>query len=142
MTRDQIEEIVVRAWRRRGQPTASPSAEDWARFEERWGCRFPAEFRHLQELMSLYWFEGDYLRIAPHANDTTVAAACEAEAASGRDWDADLIPFYDVGNGDLVCLRASQCPRSPVYYIYHEDDAVEEVAGSLEAWLRDPEWFP
>lgn len=32
------------------------------------------------------------------------------------NWDANLIPFLDIGNGDYFCISAEHCPESPIYY--------------------------
>jgi hypothetical protein len=142
ITTQQIRDRIGDGFWPKDPPEAIPSPEDWAAIQARFGCAFPPEFHSLQELMSQFSFEGDYLRIAQHPRDSDIGSVCEAEAKTGRLWQKDLIPFYDVGNGDFVCLRASECPNSPVYYIYHEDDVVEKVHDSLEQWLQDPEWFP
>ncbi len=142
MTYDEIESRIGNAFWRKNPFEHPPTQEEWSRLERQFGCTFPPEFHSLQDLMSEYTFEGGYLLITPRPNEDDIETVCKAEKETGRNWPDDLIPFYDVGNGDYVCLKASECPASAVYFIYHENDTVERIHENLAAWIKDSDWFP
>jgi hypothetical protein len=142
MTHDEIEKLIGDKFWLNKPPEVPPSESEWALLESQLGCQFPTDFRVLHDLMAKYIFEGEYLCIAPVENYDDIATVYNYERNSGRNWPVELIPFYSVGNGDYLCFKSSECPESAVYYIYHEDDTVKQVHGSLAAWLKDPEWFP
>ena len=87
------------------------------------------------EQVGEYWFEGGLLSISER-NETpkrdTMVSVFESELAIGG-WDVDLIPFYDVGNGDAYCVsRKNGC----VQYVRHEDRFAEQIADSFEGWIK------
>jgi hypothetical protein len=55
-------------------------------------------------------------------------------------WNADLIPFIAVGNGDFFCLSAAAGPQSGVYYVDHEGDT-QRITESFDGWLERLEYF-
>lgn len=142
MTHEDIEKrISDKLWKKK-PAELPPTVSEWEQLEGLFGCRFPAEFRMLHDLMAKYMFEGDYLYVAPTDGEDDVASVYNYEKSLERNWPVELIPFYSVGNGDYLCLKSSECPDTAVYYIYHEDDSVELIHESLAAWIQDPEWFP
>lgn len=114
-----------------------PSANDWARIENKFGCQFPTEFRFFIELMSEYSFPGDILNVSngkTNGNDT-IEFTYDYEMKQGR-WEEELIPFYSIGNGDYFCLLSSECPDTEVYYYSHEENGIEREADNFEEWLN------
>ena len=114
-----------------------PSASDWARIENKFGCQFPTEFRFFIELMSEYSFPGDILNVSngkTNGNDT-IEFTYDYEMKQGR-WKEELIPFYSIGNGDYFCLLSSECPDTGVYYYSHEENGIEREADHFEEWLN------
>ena len=142
MTRQDIKNLIGTAFWPKDPPDPPPTEAEWSFLKNRFQCELPSEFHDLQGLMCEYSFHGGFLRIAPRRNEDDILTICRVEEETGRPWPKDLIPFYDVGNGDYVCFMASECPSSRVYYLCHENGSLEKVHDSLEAWLKDPEWFP
>jgi hypothetical protein len=142
MRRDDIKKLIGTAFWPKNPPELPPTEGEWSLLKKKFQCQLPPEFHDLQSLMCEYSFQGGFLRIAPRPNKDDILTVCQVEPETGRSWSGDLIPFYDVGNGDYVCLKASECPASGAYYLNHEDDGLEKIHDSLEAWLKDPDWFP
>jgi len=112
--------------------------ENWAEMKARFRCDFPQCFVYYIEEQKSYSLYGCHLR--PVGEDLIHIAAQWEKDISPENWDDDLIPFYDVGNGDLICLRASEGESSRVYYWNHEDFSITQAEESFENWLLNPEW--
>lgn len=149
MSRDEIDHLLGRLFRRRAEPAAPPTKEDWDDLRAKFGCDFSQKFMDFMELVPNYWFEGELYTVAVDcrsAGDASIAqvfdAEVEMEAQGGLAWDADLIPFYGVGNGDYWCLSAKLGEASAVYYVYHEDGHAEKETTDFSDWLLSlPELF-
>jgi hypothetical protein len=122
------------------EPFAPPTRGDWEFLEAKFGCSFGPEFVAFMELMSGYNCPGvlNVTREGRTNDDPTVDWSYDHEMSFGR-WDADLIPFLDVGNDDYFCLSAGREPRSPVFYVYHETGESEQLTDSFEGWLKELE---
>ena len=48
------------------------------------------------------------------------------------EWNVDMIPFINVGNGDFFCLSVADGPRSGVYYADHEAGEVQRLTASFQ----------
>jgi hypothetical protein len=145
MTVDELSTLVARRCSRREAPLRSPSDADWQALESAFGCKFPLLFYELHRLYSLYQFEGEWLPVAadidPLSPDTPILVA-RVERESGRVWEDALVPFYAVGSGDYVCLRADEGATSRVMFADHERDEISVLKPSISDFLADPEWTP
>lgn len=63
------------------------------------------------------------------------------ECEQNPNFTKDHLPYYDVGNGDLICLSISECPKSRVLYVAHDDSEISVLAPSFEDYLRHKDWF-
>lgn len=136
MTLKELRLILMRYGHRTSLPAVSVA--DWAAVRKRFNCDFPRTFELLAEQTD-YALSGAHLR--PVGPDSMVECADTEKEATPESWDDDLVPIYAVGNGDLICLRASEGRESRVYHRDHEDNySVTVIAESVDDWLRDPEW--
>ncbi len=110
----------------------------WEEMKEKYKCNFPKCFIYYIEEQRNFSLYGCHLR--PVGEDSIFLTAESEKNISSKYWDDDLIPFYDVGNGDLICLRASEGENSRVYYRYHEDYSVVELEKTFDDWLLNPDW--
>ncbi len=136
-----IELIISKLFKRRTEPIDVASEEDWASLEKLLRCEFSNDYRSMVHLIGQYWFEGDFLIPRRRLDIDGIFETYEAEIETGRNWDLDLIPIMGIGNGDYVCFRASECPESPIYYVYHEDDSIERLHSNIVDFISDPDWF-
>lgn len=114
-----------------------PSSSDWKQLEVKFNCIFNEEFRYFFDLMVKYSFPGDILNVSTgktNGNDT-IDFTYEYEMSQGT-WNAELIPFFSIGNGDYFCLNSKECPDSPVFYLYHEDCRIEKYSINFVEWLK------
>lgn len=114
-----------------------PSLNDWEKIERKFDCQFPIEFKYFLELMCSFSFPGDILNVSlgkTNGNDT-IEFTYDYEMKEGG-WQKELIPFYNIGNGDYFCLLSSECPKTGVYYYSHEDGSIEKEADTFEQWIR------
>jgi hypothetical protein len=120
-----------------------PTEDDWKVLTSRFGCEFGADFKDFISLMSKYQFPGDILNVSSgktNGNDL-IQIAYDYESKS-RHWDAAMIPFYSVGNGDYFCINSTECPDSKVYYYYSEVSTFGVYSTSFEEWIRQlPEFL-
>lgn len=115
-----------------------PSMSDWTQIEKNFNCKFPTEFIFFIELMSEYSFPGDILNVSSgktNGNDT-IQFTYDYEVKHGG-WKEGLIPFYNIGNGDYVCLLSNECPDTGVYYYSHEDGIIKQDATTFEEWIKE-----
>lgn len=142
MTAEELLAVIAPHCQRRTFPSVPPAAEHWHSLSQRFATTFPPELITLHQLLSTHHIPGGWLAVASGPNDT-IADTYEHEVNdSDRDWDPDLLPIYDVGNGDYYCLRVSEGAESAVYFICHEDDSIEQIAPTFARWVSDPELFP
>ena len=124
----------------RGDP---PTREDWAFLERRFRCSFSPEFVSFAELIVGYNLPG-MMRVRrdedSESGDPTIDWWYDHEMSLG-DWNADMMPFIAVGNGDYFCLSVSEGPRSGVYYADHEAGGVDRLTASFPEWLGRLEEF-
>ncbi|GAA0086295.1 hypothetical protein UT300007_27340 [Clostridium sp. CTA-7] len=50
------------------------------------------------------------------------------------NWNANIIPFYEIGNGDYFCISRLD---SKVYYYYDDKGKVEEYCDSFKTWIEN-----
>jgi hypothetical protein len=154
LTKDEIKDVIealVTKFERdsnppierltRGQQFDPPSDKDWEFLERKFNCSFSPEFVAFVELIVDYNLPGmlNVTREGRANGDPTVDWWYDREMGFG-DWNADLIPFIAVGNGDFFCLSASKGSESGVYYVYHEGEE-EQLTASFQAWLEKLELF-
>ncbi len=137
MTHDEVEAILSQVLDREWEILDPPSMRDWGELEYKFNCKFSDDFKIFITLMSKYVFPG-ILNVSTGKNNGNdlIVFVYDYEIKNGN-WDADLIPFLDVGNGDYFCISAKQSPKSPVYYYYSEDFDVEEYNRNLEEWIKN-----
>lgn len=128
---------------RREQPVTRPGSEQLRALGEKFGCAFPPDFIHFMNVMTGYFAPG-HLEVVPEngPESETIAATYDSEMNWGR-WNADLIPFHAIGNGDYYCLSAAAGAGSPVFYHCHDadnDEAAHQVAASFLEWLEHIEF--
>ncbi|NDI35090.1 SMI1/KNR4 family protein [Chengkuizengella sediminis] len=136
MTRDEVVTLLDSILDKELGNLDTPSASDWVKIEEKFGCQFPKKFKYFIELMSEYVFPGDILNVSSgrtNGNDT-IEFTYDYVMKEGF-WKEDLIPFYSIGNGDYFCLPLKECPNSGVYYYFHEENNIEKEADNIEEWL-------
>ena len=136
MSESEIEDIVKSHCQKRTEPVAAPTLEQWGSLERHFGCELPHELFHLRVIGSRYWLGGDHLPISE------IPIVHKRESDGGRHWDADLVPFFSVGNGDNLCVRRSEGGQSGVYYWAHDDTVVRRLHQSVAAYIQDRKWFP
>lgn len=70
-----------------------------------------------------------------------MAITYEFECKENPNFTTDHLPFFNIGNGDHVCLSISACPNSPVLYVAHDDPDITVIAPDFESFLLDEDWF-
>ena len=120
-----------------------PTSEDWAFLERKFHCSFSPEFVAFAELIVDYNLPG-MMRVRREGNsasdDPTIDWWYDREMSSGG-WNADMMPFISVGNGDFFCLSVADGPRSGVYYADHEAGEEQRLTASFPEWLERLEEF-
>lgn len=138
MTKDEIATILDRTTSGESRIIDPPTAEDWEILERKFGTEFSDEIKFFIELMSFYHFPGDILNAREsgqtNGNDT-IAFTYDFEM--GNQWEADLIPFYAIGNGDYFCVSAKEGRNSAVYYWRHEDHSKSKENNSFAEWVKE-----
>lgn len=137
MTRDEIANLLESILDEELAVLDIPSVNDWKIIEVKFKCQFPVEFKIFVELMSEYSFPGDILNVSTgkiNGNDT-IANTYDYEMKQGG-WKEELIPFFNVGNGDYFCLLSNECPYTGVYYYSHDGNNIEKAADNFEEWLH------
>jgi len=88
--------------------------------------------------MSRYQFPGEILNVSSGKTngDDSNEVIFDSEAQE-EYWDASMIPFSAIGNGDDFCVNKCECPFSKVYYFFHERAAFEPYVASFEDWVRE-----
>lgn len=109
--------------------------DDTSRIEKHFDCSLPEGFSAVRALMGIYTITGG------HMSADEILATPDLEREVNPLWESDFIPFYEVGNGDYVCFRKSECPNSAIYYVPHDEPKVHVLHSSLDDYLKDPEWF-
>ena len=140
MSGDQVDHIISRVLVERQEPLDRPNEQDWKALQEKFQCDFSPDFVLFMQYLGSYRFPGeiyDVARSGKTSGNGTIASIYDAEISytDGPLWNADLIPFYGVGNGDCFCLSASGGEYSPVFYVFHEDGHTEQEYPSFEAFL-------
>lgn len=136
MTYDEVEAILSQVLDKEWEVFDSPSTRDWEALEYKFNCKFSDDFKIFITLMSKYVLPG-ILNVSTGENNGNdlIGFVYDYEIKNGN-WDANLIPFLDVGNGDYFCLSAKECPKSPVYYYYSDNFDVEEYNKNFEEWIK------
>ncbi|EEF59771.1 SMI1/KNR4 family protein [Pedosphaera parvula] len=130
MTREEIENVLASLFKKRTVPFDSATPQDWNKLNEKFGTHFSNEFILFMELVNKYQFRGEILNITRggySSSNDTIAFSYDFEMKNG-DWQKDMIPFYNIGNGDYFCLSASAGEDSPVFYFYHDDGRFERYS--------------
>ena len=137
MTYTEIETALQQLLRPEAVPYDAPTDADWQSFESRYGCHLGDEFKAFIALMSKYQFPGDILNVSSgrtNRNDS-ISVAYQYEL-QGAGWDAKMLPFYAIGNGDYFCLNSLECPDSRVFYYYAETQVFKPYCDSFEQWIQ------
>lgn len=137
MTRDEIEKILASILEKEEIPFDLPTIHEWNDLSKKFNCKFSDFFKYFIELMSEYSFPGDIYNVSfgrTNGNDS-IALVYDYEMQDGN-WNADLIPFYGIGNGDYFCISAKESPNSNVYYFYHDDLRIEQYSNDFEEWIN------
>lgn len=114
-----------------------PTKEEWDSLSKKLDCIFNSDFIFFIELMSKYSFPGDILNVSTRrTNGNENIGIIYDYEVNTEDWDADMIPFYGVGNGDYFCINRKESFKSPVYYFYHDYIKFEKHTNSFNEWLK------
>ena len=155
MTKDEIKEVIetlVRKYERDFSPPIErlhggeqfdpPDRKDWEFLERKFNCSFSPEFVAFVELIVNYNLPGmlNVTREGKTNGNATMDWRYDHEMSFGT-WNADMIPFIAVGNGDFFCLSAGKGAESGVYYVDHGADEEEEITKSFAAWIEQMEKF-
>ena len=138
MNRQEIENVLDSLFPKRDIPYDQATNEDWEHLKAKFGTDFSKAFVDFMELVNLYRFRGEILNVARKGNissNDTIELSHDFEVENGQ-WDKDMIPFYNIGNGDYFCLSASAGATSPVFYVYHEDGRIERYSEDFVNWIR------
>lgn len=135
MTKEEVERLVRGRIKKSSVLDPRSPGMGVEMIEARFGCRLPEGFAAMRELIGEYCISGDHL---PQAE---VLGVYESELTHNPNWTEDFIPFYAVGNGDFLCFRRSECPRSGIYYVAHDDPQVQKLHDSFDNYVRDPDWL-
>ena len=124
----------------RGEP---PTRDDWAFLERKFHCSFSPEFVAFAELIVDYNLPGmmRVRREAASASDDPVIDWWYDHEMSLGGWNADMMPFINVGNGDFFCLSVADGPQSGVYYVDHEEGGEARLTASFPEWIERLEKF-
>jgi SMI1-KNR4 cell-wall len=119
-----------------------PSRKDWEFLEAKFRCSFGPDFVSFVEVITDYNLPGmlNVTREGRTNGDPTFDWWYDREMGFGS-WNADLIPFISVGNGDFFCLSASSGAQSGVYFVDHENGTDERLTASFPEWLERLEYF-
>ena len=112
-----------------------PTDEEWKRLEESLDCKFCNEFKTFINLMSKYMFPGDIFNVKNENNNgnDTIIDVYKYECRY-PEWDANMIPFYGIGNGDCFCLRKNDMK---VYYFYEDRLEFGFYMETFAEWILD-----
>ncbi len=137
MTKDEVRKVLSEILDPEISRLDSPTGADWQRLEERFGTRFPSDFKSFIELMAEFSFPGDIYNVSAsektNGNDL-IEVVYDSEISLG--WPSDLVPFYGIGNGDYFALDRREGTESGVYYRYHENGIIKPYARSFEEWIK------
>ncbi|MFJ8100520.1 MULTISPECIES: SMI1/KNR4 family protein [unclassified Lysinibacillus] len=137
MTYDEVEAVLSQVLDREWDDLDPPSLNDWEKTERKLNCRFGDEFKYFFILISKYVLPG-ILNVSTGKNNGNdlITFVYDYEINNGN-WNANMIPFFEIGNGDYFCINAKYGPASPVYYYSSEDFNVEEYNTSFEEWINN-----
>jgi hypothetical protein len=132
-----MHEVLSTILVREPKPYDPPSASDWDALSAKFGCTFADDFKGFIDLMATYMFPGDIFNVSTGRTNgkDSVALVYDLECRTGQ-WDPTMVPFYGIGNGDYSCLSARECPRSAVYYYYHDRGRYEAYSPTVDDWIR------
>lgn len=136
MEKNEIATILGLHFRRRDKPKHIPTELDWEDFETYFGWNADPTFRAFMELVPLYYFEGGILQVSCEngiRGEDTIIDAYESEYQIGG-WDINMIPFYDIGNGDFYCISKLSNDAN-VYYVFHDNDNRKIISKTFEEWI-------
>ena len=141
MTKEKIVDVLNTILVKRQHPLDAPTEQDWEALRSKFQCMFSQDFVLFMDVLGSYEFPGeiyDVVRNGKVSGNGTIASIYDLEMSYDTKplWNADLIPFYGVGNGDCFCLSAIREEDSPVFYVYHEDGHAEEEYPTFEAFLK------
>ncbi|MDD7987140.1 SMI1/KNR4 family protein [Lentisphaera marina] len=125
---------------KRSEPYKPNLESDWNKLESLFNCKFDDVFKNFHEVLLTNHIEGGFLTIREIYNCDSIKTVYEQEMECGNLTE-DYIPIYDVGNGDCVCMKASECPQSKIYYISHDDDQIECLHDSFKDLISDTDWI-
>lgn len=137
MTHDEVEAILSQVLDKEWEVFEPPSRQDWEALEYKFNCKFSEDFKIFITLMSKYVLPG-ILNVSTGENNGNdlIVFVYDYEIKNGK-WDANFIPFLEVGNGDYFCLSVKESPKSPVYYYYSDDSDFEEYNKTIEEWVKN-----
>lgn len=131
---NEIEAILATILEKETDVLDKPTEEEWQELSNKFNYSFSDEFRYFIDLMSVWSFPGDIYKVSKrndNGNDT-IEDVYNHEMKKGN-WNANMIPFYGIGNGDYFCISKL---GSKVYYYYHDKDQFEEYCDSFNTWLE------
>lgn len=138
MTLNEMSDLLATILSREQVVFDPPSDADWESLETKFRCKFSDDFRNFISLMATYCFPGDIFNVSSgqtNGNDP-IQLVYDLEVANNPHWDADMIPFYGIGNGDYFCLNSEEGPQSRVYYYYADRGSTEVYSNSFEDWAK------
>jgi len=112
-------------------------SNDWDYFKEKFNITdIDLNFVIFMDLINHFEFPGDiYFLIKSEINDN-IFNVYDHEIKYG-DWNASLIPFYGIGNGDYFCISGKDFPVARVYFFDHSDNSVIVKYFSFEDFVND-----
>ena len=119
-----------------------PTRKDWQFLERKFDCSFSPDFVAFAELIVDYNLPGmlNVTREGRTNGDPTMDWWYDHEMEDDA-WNADMIPFIAVGNGDFFCLSAGKGPASGVYYVDHGAGEEQQITDSFAEWIGQMELF-
>ncbi|MGX4601810.1 SMI1/KNR4 family protein [Faecalimicrobium sp. JNUCC 81] len=131
----EIEDILKTLLEKETDKLDKPTDKEWQELSKKFNYSFKKEFKYFIELMSEWSFPGDIYNVSKENNNgnDTIEDVYNHEIESGN-WNANMIPFYGIGNGDYFCINVMD---SKVYYYYSDKDKFEEYCNNFKTWIED-----
>lgn len=129
---EKIERILQSCLQEETEQFAYPTAEDWESLEKKLNCRFCAEFISFINLMSKYKFPGDIYNVKNDHNGNDMILDVYQYECQYPEWDENMVPFYEIGNGDYFCIHKE---NNKVYYFYADSLEFELYMDTFSEWI-------
>jgi hypothetical protein len=138
MNRDEVLSVLGPVLRRREVPGVSLDSADWERFARSFGRMPPDTFVSFVELLTDHHCVGATLLGATpgQTDEGDFELVVRLEGASPLGWPAGVVPFWNIGNGDIFALDLRRPDVAPVLMRNHADGELTEEASDFDAFVR------